>query len=253
MTHTVSRAALLAAGVYNIEEEVATYVRNLKTWLDHHRRVEKEKDLPLPEEPERKNFPEGAEGDEEFSKAFNARVTELNERHQAYPMEVIHPDLMKCVVTSQDANGVDIVVPDYEITEDLPTTEEKLRDKKDALLREANAREVKELNSAVPPGKVRANTLRHIQLNEKDMEYRKKLEDDFKSLPEEERIEKWSGYQDSLKDLSSHRSSDENKFLQEQEKLKKERHAVHARYAIIQSDIEDLTSDNIDQWKFPEA
>ena len=145
MTYTVSRAALLASGVSNIEFQVTQYAKNLKQWIDHHRKVEAEKSTPLRPEPQRVDF----KSDEEFSEAFNHWTEEKINRHQPYPADVIHPDLMKCVRVGDG----DEVTEDYTITEDLPTPEDVLRQKKNLLMSKVYDAEAKQVAALVLPGK----------------------------------------------------------------------------------------------------
>src|ERR1700743_499942 len=149
MTHQISMSRVMALGSKNVQEDLDNYVEAIRTWAEHHKKVREDAEKPLPKEPKPEDFGHG--DNEAFEKAYQAWSLEMENRHQAYPMDAHCEDFMRAVSIDDQLN----VTTDYELVNDLPTPEELLRKKKDELITQIAAEESRRVSAVIPPGRVR--------------------------------------------------------------------------------------------------
>ncbi len=169
-------------------------------------------------------------GIKEFHKEVEAlRQAKLDHRFtQNTPVPVVHPLLDQAIRRVPAAlvsdnppvhDGPDDFVIDYEIIDDLPKPDEKKQHLRGVFLTE----ETRIGNNILPPGKRRITNLRIIEI--------------------EDKISRDRG--------DTNLSQEDKDFMADVQKKKDQLDKLHRFGAQVESEIEDLTEENIDSWVMP--
>jgi len=144
-----------------------------------------------------------------------------------YPPPQTHPHIEASIRMESLDDGTNVkFTPDYEIFDDGPTPAEILQNKKHDLLVEATTAERVAIHAILPQTKARLLDIRYRDIQAKAEELR----------TQEEEL----------------RTQEDLAFIKEHEDKRKQLDEVQRKFAQIQSDIEDLTIENIDSYKLSE-
>jgi hypothetical protein len=219
------------------EQAVTNHCAELNAW---HERQEAVKAQPeLPKRPDYFDFAK----EEDPAAAFNAAGiawAELRAKHlDPYP----RPSAVVDVEAACRFDG-EKFVSDYEVINDDPTAEQILRAKKDNLIAQVQIAE----NSAIdktrlPPGKQRLVNMVLAQIADADDKIAKDI---VSSATEEEKASL-----NLADEIAKRRSPEHTQQLAEVETREKRIHDIELQAAMALSDIEDLTTENVDGYVLP--
>lgn len=202
-----------------LELEIATFAQAMRDWRAHMERVEKDKR-------------DGIEG---------------IDRHEPYPRPIAS-DLVDSAV-DEDGN------PDYVIVDDGPTAEQVLNAKKSALFNEVLKAEAIAAEKIVPTAKRRLFNLQEAAIGEAD----EKLAAELKKKKKGRIAKVWDAALGKdvdavtveAADLRAQRSAKDNDHLDAQAERRGRFNKLAMLSAQALADIQDLTTDNVDDWKIP--
>lgn len=202
------------------ELAVADFAQAMRDWRAHMKRVEADK----------KNGVEGIEKHEPYARPYA-------------------PELIDAAV-DEEGN------PDYEIVDDGPTPEQILIAKKSALFSEVLQAEAAAAEKIVPSAKRRLFNLQESSIYEADT----KLAADLKKKKKGRIAKVWDAALgkdvDAVvieeKEIRAQRPAKDTAHLDAQAERREKLNALALKSAQAIADIQDLTADNVDDWKMPD-
>lgn len=196
--------------------DVAAYSQELADWKAHMARVAADRAAGVPKE-----------------KAF-----------APYPAPVAEPSIMSAI----DADGK----PNYQIVDDSPSPEEVLASKKQDLILQVRLEEQRLKSMVLPSGKLRAFGFRQNSIVAADQARKAALLD---AQPVGILSSIGIGAKKDLgkaeADAIAQRPPEDAKFMADQAVRQAKMSAIEHAAAQMESDIEDLTTSNIDSWSMP--
>ena len=194
--------------------DVSSYVADLADWKTHMAKVEADKAAGVPKE----------------------------RAHAPFPAPLASP----AVAAAIDENGH----PNYQIIDDDPTPEQVLSEKKKNLFYAVRRAEEEAKSRVIPPGKIRILGMHQNAIMESDQKRAAVL---LSAQP----VGMLSGIGIGAKkdiakaqaDARSSRSPEDAQFMQEQAARQAKIESIESVAIQMESDIEDLTTGNIDSWK----
>ena len=252
----------------DFDTRVSNFLVELNLWVDREKIIAEENKTPLPSQPEWADYSNKPNAASEFWTAMKTWEEDKGSRHGRVP----RPTADMNVASAVRFDGSKYVA-DYEIVNDDPTSDQILRVKKNALLQAMATIETNELDKiALPAGKRRLAFFRHRDITLADDARYQAMVKQFvdnnaaiaaaqKETPRDEAHIK--DLMDIVSKLSVHvsnadgfhdgkRPQEDQKFLNEQKQREAKSDAIARWAAQVQSDIEDLTEENIDNWKIPQ-
>lgn len=221
---------------------VDVYLKELQAWHEHDIQVKAQQ--PMRPEPKPESHAEAEDPAFAFWKDFAAWQAEKRARYEPYPKPIAHPDIVAAVAANIGADGNITYASDFEIVNDDPTPEQILAVKKAALLQAVQQAEVEALKAVqLPLGKRRAANLLEGDIHAKDSELAKDLAADAKAHA-------WKNI-DIVAEVEKRRDPKHTQHLADQESRREKVDAIVRAAAQIMSDIEDLRSENIDDFVMP--
>lgn len=227
MTYRVGRSKIAAFPDFGAE--VARYVGDLNAWHEH---AEKAKTDP---------------------------------EYHPYPRPVAHPEVVAAVSERAGDAGVPVFVPDFIVEDDGPTPEQKLRAKKNILLAHVSDLEREAAHAVLPIGKRRIHFMREAEVRFNDSKRRSDL------INVEHQRRQSAGFLERMRERIAGKKSDEpsiadivekardpkaDEFLARADAINAKLRAIELHGAELHAEIEDLTEENVDDWKpapFPGA
>lgn len=250
MTHKILKSALAPPPVTFDQAQqafgnlVGKYLHELRAWHDHDLQVktlQPMRPLPRPSDHAEAEDPSTA-----FWKDTAAWQVEKGSRHEPYPRPSAHPDIVAAVATITGADGGITYVPDFEIVDDDPTPEQILAVKKATLLHAVCQAEANALKAVqLPAGKQRAAQLLEIDIRDKDNQAAVELLADAKA----KNID--VANIDVAAEVDKRRDAKLTQHLADQESRRVKVDAIVRAAAQVMSDIEDLTTADVDSFTIP--
>lgn len=171
--------------------------------------------------------------------------------YQAYPAPD-PPALIDQAVARVQEKGKTVFVPDFKVINDLPSPEQvkakALRAAKDQLIGAVSEAESAAANAVLPFGKRRANDMRRIDIHAADQARRAELAAQLDGLAPSDptRHAKVAALADAVK---AGRPKADADFVAAHEARVAKLDKIFRHAAALQSEIEDLTADNVADWK----
>ncbi|NEU95667.1 hypothetical protein [Bradyrhizobium uaiense] len=223
MTHQILKSALAPPPVTFDQVKQAfgnlvdTFIHEMQTWHDHDVQVKALQ--PMRPEPKPSDHADAEDPASAFWRDFAAWQTEKRGRHEPYPAPLAHPDIAASIKAITGADGSVTYVPDFEIVNDDPTPAQIFAAKKALLLNAVHHAEQEALKQTqLPLGKRRLADLREVDIRGADP--------------------RTIGAADQ-------------QHLADQESRRAKVDAIVRAAAQVTSDIEDLTTDNVDTFTIP--
>lgn len=145
---------------------------------------------------------------------------------------------------------------DFEIVDDGPSNEQILKSKKSRLMIAVSEAEKDAVSLVVPAGKHRLLTIREGDILAADHARRMDMAANYKPPSILKKISVAVGFSDPPPDIEAEvlkqRPQADVEFLSHRSDCSKKIEQINRAVAQMQSDIEDLTLDNIDAWKMPD-
>lgn len=270
MTHKISLRAMRSFGFPDVAAAVAHQAEQLKQWLERKKIVDALE--PLPPRPEWSDFRESTDPATDYGLAMAKWNELMRERPTLFPAPISHPDIMAAINEHGD--------PDFEVIDDTPkepTPDEVLAAKKNTLFRAVSDAENAALNKVTPPAKRRLFELQQADVQAADatrmqpiakrqqeavtqyraaaMQLQKTPEDASVAATVKELEAEISSLSAKLADPESihagARPAEDQKILDKSAARQQKNNAIARQAAQAQSDIEDLTTDNVDAFEIP--
>lgn len=181
----------------------------------------------------------------------------------AYPApQPPHPDIIGAVRAVDGDDGVERYEPDFELLDDSPTSDDALRQAKDALLFVVSRLEDKAMSELLPVGKRRLYQMRADDIRHGDAKRHVKFIEDesarqaeiLEKLPAKKRSDpiearRAIGPLVSIDELvEKSRDASDHEFLAGHVEREEKAKAIQRHAAQLQHDIEDLTEETIGAW-----
>lgn len=199
----------------------------------------------MPFEIKKSAIPEGFDFDAAV-RAYMQQLVEWTEhdklvkegKAQAYPPPVAHHFISSAVCRNADGS----FAIDYVITDDGPTAEQILRQKKNELLAAIGRLEQETIALVIPVGK---RMLRQINYNDAMNAAQNRSQDAIAALTEDERAEY------NPKPIEDFLTEAERKIVDDYRSVDKVVSGIQRASAFLQSEVEDLTVETIDNYNLP--
>lgn len=183
--------------------------------------------------------------------------------YEPYPAPQASPQIVSAIEPDGDS-----YVSNFVVFNDDPAPELVLRAKKNALLVRATQLEADAVVAVLAPGKRRLYSMRHADIAASDSKVRQKVAQEanekilekLSKIPEKKRSDPVviadvyaSGPNEEVleAEVASRRSPEDAQFVNEQDARTQRYDALGRHFAQVMHDIEDLTVENVDDWKFP--
>lgn len=220
MTYRISKTVLDRHQIVDFAARAAAHAVALKEWRAHMAKVKEDESRAVP----------------------------AIDRHMAYPQPRDH-ELVEAAVNENDEM-------DYELVDDGPTPEQTLRARKNILLNLVAGIELAAISEILPPGRARLYAMRDNAIVESDNKVAAELYSQRQNEGILKTLKSKVGLGDEPVDIPAEirrrRTADDSKHLEEQQQRRARIQKVHEAAAQVLHDIEDLTADNIDDWKAPD-
>lgn len=239
---TKSRNLILSErGMFGIaasfEDAVTQHCAELNAWHERDQAVKAQ-----PELPKRPDYFDFAK-EEDPAAAFAAAGAAWGELHKAHLDPYPRPNALVDVEAACRFDG-EKFVEDYEVINDDPTPEQILRRKKDDLICKVQAAENVAIDKVrLPPGKQRLVNMVMAQITDADDTIARNI---LKNSTEEEKANL-----NLADEIAKRRSPEHKKQLEEIEQRTKTISNIELQAALAMSEIEDLTTDNVDGYALP--
>jgi hypothetical protein len=231
-----------AGSIADFEKKVAQHVVELKFWHDREKIVAQEAKAPLGDRPAWGDFKDSSDPATDYRKATAKWDADKLARHDPVKRPSPHPAVENAV----RQNGDDFVA-DYEIVNDDPTPDQILRGKKNALLSSISRIEQDAKERAMPAiGKRRMASLREMDIVVADEKIRQEI---WSAIPEEDRPK--FDLSTFPAEIEKRRHPADTQHLKDTASCKSRLSAIERAAAQAMSDVEDLTAENIDDFKIP--
>lgn len=166
------------------------------------------------------------------------------DRHMPFPRPLDH-ELVEAAVNENDEM-------DFKIVDDGPTPDQVLREKKSQLLLAIARAENEALEAIVPAGKRRLLNMRHNEIRAADAERATKIVDGRGKMAKAASAVGLISAPDLEAEVAKVRPAEETEQLDRYAEREKKFAGIHRAAAQAAHDVEELTIDNVDDWKAPD-
>lgn len=255
MPHLVLKSSLAPypapyeAAVNAFAELVNKYIAELQHWQEHDLKAKALVDAPLGPRPEWTDYAGHDDPANAFAVALAAWDKSRLERFEPYPPPQAVADVVASVGTTITDDGDIVYVADFHVENDDPTPKQILDMKKSYLMKLVSDAEAEAISRhLLPEGKRRLAVLRESKIvsDENNLLGTIVAREQMAAMADPNYVAKVAPAE-----VAQQRTPEDDEFMKSQQAIRDAISAINQRAAETLSDIEDLTTDNIETFRIP--